>query len=498
MPNSRPLVRTCVVVVAIVVGACSSNAASPSPSPTSNAAGPIASYGAPSSAPLTPTTPSPATPSLAPPTAPPTASQVLLTGSAIEMSSDPVGITPMRGGGVFVEASSNASGSTVLTHFDAKGRSTSGWPVTLSGATACDAPMAVEDGSVRMLCVLRNTTGGQDSGRAFAFDVEGQQLSGWPVEIDDPVVASGLVGDSMRVLASVATDTEDVGATTGSYMLSIDAGGATNKGVVIPESEFCCGSMAVGPTGAAYVVRWSEDSGRSQLTAFDMNGILARFPTTVTGVASGAAFDADGNVWVVTAFPSNGTSRLAMVFDAGAPLPFATAEPQTGQTGGCESTIPAPPVIPRTGPIIVYSEVDEAVFSVGRDLQKTSGWPFTPADPLVIPRPGPESEHEAGYCPGSLAPVVGPDGTVYLSIEEHDSSAGGSLVAVGPNGRVRAGWPVGLKRAGAEFWAVNVGLDGTVYALAYEPGAGDTSTATLLAIAPDSTILYRTTIIAPG
>ena len=114
------------------------------------------------------------------------------------------------------------------------------------------------------------------------------------------------------------------------------------------------------------------------------------------------------------------------------------------------------------------------------------------------PPPGSESEHEAGYCPGPLPPAVGPDGTVYLSLEADNSSVGGSLVAVGPNGRVRAGWPVGLKRAGAEFWKVEVGPDGTVYALAYEPGAGGTSTATLLAIAPDSAILYRTTIIAPG
>jgi hypothetical protein len=187
-----------------------------------------------------------------------------------------------------------------------------------------------------------------------------------------------------------------------------------------------------------------------------------------------------------------------MLFGAGAALPFATADPQTGDTGGCESTIPEPPVIPRTGPIIVYSDVDDRVFSVGRDLQTTSGWPITPPDPLVIPRPGPESEHEAGYCPGPLPPAVGPDGTVYLSLEAHDSSAGGSLVAVGPNGRVRAGWPVGLKRAGAEFWTVDVGPDGTVYTLAFEPEPGGTSTATLLAIAPDSTILYRSTIIAPG
>src|SRR4051794_24745456 len=173
MPIARRLFRSCVVLVAIVVGACSSDTASPSPSPTSGVPSPAASNTAPSSSPLGPSSSSPAKPSLAPASAPPATSQVLVAGSAIELSSDPVGISPTPDGGVFVGVASNATGSTVLTHFDANGRSTPGWPVTLSGATACDDPMPVEDGSVRMLCVLRNKTGGLDSGRAFAFDAKG-------------------------------------------------------------------------------------------------------------------------------------------------------------------------------------------------------------------------------------------------------------------------------------------------------------------------------------
>jgi hypothetical protein len=358
--------------------------------------------------------------------------------------------------------------------------------------------MPVEDGSVRMLCTLRNTTGGEDRGRAFAFDAAGRELPGWPVKIDDTVVTGRLVDDSLRVLVSAATDPEDAGQTTEWFLVSIDARGAVTKGVVMPTSAFCCGPVVLGPDGAAYVVRASDSGDGSQMTAFDMKGILARFPTDVVGVASGAAFDSDGNAWVLSAFAAHRTSRVLLVFDTGsAPLAFAAADPPTGDTGGCESTIPAPPVIPHTGPIILYSDVDDTVFAVDRSRETTRGWPFVLPDPLVHPHPGPESEHEAGYCPGPLPPVVGPDGTVYLSLKAHKSSVGGSLVAVGPDGRVQAGWPVGLKRSGAEFWTVEVGAAGTVYALAYEPADGGTSTATLLAIAPDSTILYRTTIIAP-
>ena len=55
---------------------------------------------------------------------------------------------------------------------------------------------------------------------------------------------------------------------------------------------------------------------------------------------------------------------------------------------------------------------------------------------------------------------------------------------------MRPGWPVELKRAGSEFWSVVVGPDGTAYALAIEPESSPTSSASILAIAPDSTVRY--------
>jgi hypothetical protein len=62
---------------------------------------------------------------------------------------------------------------------------------------------------------------------------------------------------------------------------------------------------------------------------------------------------------------------------------------------------------------------------------------------------------------------------------------------------MRPGWPVELRRPGSAFWSIVVGSDGTAYALAIEPETGDASSATILAIAPDSNVLYRTTIIDP-
>jgi len=62
---------------------------------------------------------------------------------------------------------------------------------------------------------------------------------------------------------------------------------------------------------------------------------------------------------------------------------------------------------------------------------------------------------------------------------------------------MRPGWPVEPKRPGSEFWSVVVGSDGTAYALAIEPETGDASSASILAIAPDSIVLWTTTIIEP-
>ena len=175
------------------------------------------------------------------------------------------------------------------------------------------------------------------------------------------------------------------------------------------------------------------------------------------------------------------------------PLTTATA---SGDTGGCGVSSPLP-VAGTDGTIAAYSEVDAQVYALDRSLAIVPGWPFEPSTALVRARPGFEYEHEAGYCPGPVAPAIGPDGTLYLTLEPRTRTSGGSLVAVGRDGRVRPGWPVQLKRSGAEFWSVVVGSDGIAFAMAIEPESSGASSATILAIAADSTVLWSTTIVEP-
>jgi hypothetical protein len=95
------------------------------------------------------------------------------------------------------------------------------------------------------------------------------------------------------------------------------------------------------------------------------------------------------------------------------------------------------------------------------------------------------------------APAVGTGDVLYLLHPPRAATLGGTIVAIGPDGRVRPGWPVVLERPGAEFRSIVVAPDGTAYALAVEPEAGGRYSATILAIAPDSTVRYSSTIVEP-
>jgi hypothetical protein len=88
-----------------------------------------------------------------------------------------------------------------------------------------------------------------------------------------------------------------------------------------------------------------------------------------------------------------------------------------------------------------------------------------------------------------------PDGQVVVALEATDT--GGALVSVGPDAQVVAGWPVTLNREGAAFWSVVTGETGTTYALAIEPEDGGGFSGTILAIDPDSTVRWATTLAEP-
>ncbi len=482
------------VVVGLLVAACASPTSSV---PIVTPSGPPEPTGALASPPLSPS---------------PASATLPIRGSAREFSTHVVVTAPGPGGGLYVLIPSRAA-PAILALLDSNGRPAAGWPVVLEGAAFCEQLLPVEDGSVRAVCTLDNPDGNMFSPMgAFAFDANGRALAGWPVDLEGSYVTGSVVGDELTLFTHWPLgDVVEAGQPTyEAGIVTVATDGALRSGVRVPMGQTCCGDVwAIGPDGVAYGVVPATPDPSSQapaswITALDLSGVRAGWPVKVDDIASGPAFGPDGRIVLTVASSVQRTSRVLLVDRDGTvvagsstALPIATVDEFTGETGGCVTGSPEEPLVAQDGTIFVYGDVDTAVLSLDPSPGVMPGWPFEPATPLVRARPGFESDHEAGYCPAPVVPAVGPDSTLYLPLQAPDASVGGSLVAVDPDGRVRSGWSVDLKRPGAEFWSVLVGSGGTVFALAIEPEAGDASSPTILAIAPDSTVLHTTTIIEP-
>ena len=425
-------------------------------------------------------------------------------GTAREIG-ERVQLAPGPGGTLFV--SIPAPGGSVLALLDRTGAPSPGWPIVVQHATACDLLLPVEDGTVRIICNetdLPQPDNDPADVRAFAFDSGADVMPGWPVQLQPawPSRCTAVViGDEITILEG------QVAPVTQPWVSTIAADGATRSGTPVPGIEMWCGgTWAVGPDGVAYgsmhEVGDSPAAPKSSvLVAVRFDGARAGFPVKIDGIASGPAFDAAGRIVVtvssfprptsrVVAFDQNGTGVSA----SSAELPLATGV--VAYSDGayeCGAPRPRPPLIAQDGTIFVFSEIDISIFALDPLLEVMGGWPYWPATSLVY-RFSPREELGCG----SLAlPAVGPDSTLYLPLQARDASVGGTIVAIGPDGRVRPGWPVELRRPGAAFWSVVVGSDGTVYALAIEPESDNSSSASILAIAPDSTVRWTTTIIEP-
>ena len=115
----------------------------------------------------------------------------------------------------------------------------------------------------------------------------------------------------------------------------------------------------------------------------------------------------------------------------------------SGDTGGCSILRPRAAAGRADGTTFVYSELDKSIYALDLSLEVKSGWPFEPATPLEVARPGLDIRTRGGLLPDARRPgcrsgrraVSGPQalGTAYV---------GGSLIAVDAKGRVRSGWPV--------------------------------------------------------
>jgi hypothetical protein len=419
-------------------------------------------------------------------------------------SAAPIGerliMAPGLGGSLFVTIP--APDGAVLLHLDRTGAITPGWPLRIAGTTACPVLLAVDDGSIRAVCSSRDVSPREAAeARAFAFDATGAVLAGWPADLgptnqlDEPALYTGrMFGGELWLSVSTKTAYQFVRVTV------VTAGGEVRRGADLALSD-CCDDWVIGPDRVAYGVGRPSDLTTTELdparmTAVDRSGRRPGWPMDLNGIPSAPALHADGRAIVVLGnIESLASQVLTIEADGTVAGPAEILVRTLGPSGRCPPVQATPPIAADDGTTVV-SGLDRTVGAFDASVKPRSGWPFEAQTTLA--RIGFDDPLASQFCPSIAAPAVGPDGTVVLPLAARESSVGGSLVAVGRDGEVRAGWPVELVKPGAAFWSVAVAADGTVYALAVEPEAASTFSATILAIAPDSTILSRTTIIEPG
>lgn len=396
-----------------------------------------------------------------------------------------------------------ATDGTVLGRLDATGVPAPGWPVFLPGSEWCDQLLPVASGSVRLIChrpAAEEGLGGMIA-RVHAFDSNGQRLPGWPLEIEDVVTGRMVQDDLTLIVKPYAGDVSETDTPENVLLAIIDANGSVRTGPEVP-FECCEYSWAIGPEGIGYGMthRDWDTSVKTDVEAFGLEGLRAGWPITIDGNASELAFDGQGRVYAIVGSPDEEPARTIVLDRDGRTLPSGS-NPQaivsTSQWVGAGPGYPGAPIVAPDGTAFIVESIggQTGVLALDPSGQRVPGWPYGSGSGL----------QPTGFCDGQdtgcgwfvAAPAIGANNVLYLLYEAANASTGGSIVAIGRDGRAVDGWPVGLKRVGSMFWSIVVAPSGTAYALAVEPEPNGSYSATILAIAPDSDVLYNVTIVEP-
>ena len=446
------------------------------------------------------------------PMASPTTATLPVRGPADELGRE-VRMAPGPEGDLFV--SLPGSGDTVLVALiDPSGHPRAGWPILLERTSSCGQLLPVADGSVRLLC-----TPAQDNEiplgvvRAFAFDSSGGSLPAWPVDLDrldaGGYFAARVIGDQLTVLAWKSLGDEiPAGQPAGNaWIMTVAPDGTAEAGTPVSYGIDCCiDTWVLGLDAVAYgTVHHFADTqagAGSELVAIGPTGVPAGFPVAIAGSASRPALDDAGLVHLTVGTPGRPPAGTLVFDSAGRTVDVSSGEmdiaPTSELLGGDRiGDIPVAPLVGRDGTTYVIDLSGGATTVAGVDPagRLMPGWPYRSSAGV----------QRIGACPsGTLCqrsswapPAIGPGNTMFLTHEATTDDAGGTIVAVGEDGSVVDGWPVGLKRRGSEIWSIVVGSNGTAYSLAVEPEPNGSHSATILTLAADSTVRYTLTIVEP-
>jgi hypothetical protein len=367
---------------------------------------------------------------------------------------------------------------------------------------------------VRAVCATYQPEGT----RAFAYDAAGRQLAGWPVDLPLGSVYEWWLGGPRLVDGQLYLVIASYNPASARLVrVSADGSVRTSASLPGPGGDEVYEDAAIAPDGTAYLMTYTyaADDHATEITAADLGGLKPGWPIRVGGEASAPSLGPDGRIYLTVGQPGGSSSQvLAFARDGkavtGWPVKLPVAAPSVWSGHGEQP--PAAPVVAPDGS--AYFVTQEGGFPDGPTTAYAidatgvlrAGWPYRSSTGLVWH--GHVSPCATGGGLERSDPAVGPDGSLYLlQLAASRGIGGGSIVAVGTDGVVKTGWPVVLRRAGAEFESVVVGPDGTAFALAIEPEEylppdecgvkTSLDSATILAINPDGTVRYRTTIVSP-
>jgi hypothetical protein len=311
-------------------------------------------------------------------------------------------------------------------------------------------------------------------------------------------MAARMVDDGLRLI--VRPYAGDVPVDENIHMTVIGSSGNVQNGVDIP---FGCCEATIGPDGDGYLSTHRDWSAtdladvKTDLLAIGLDGPRLGWPVTIDGNASELSFDLQGRIYVVVGSPDAAPART-MVFDQDGQIREGGSSDlaivSTNPWDGAGAEYPGSPIVADDGTTFIVSTESgrTTVLALDPGGAPMVGWPYQ--SKLGMEWTGFCGQGETGCGHVRTMPSVDGSNTLYVFQAAATSSTGGRMVAIGSDGRVREGWPIVLRKPGSMFWSMALGSD--VWALAIEPEKHGYS-ATILAIADDSTVLHATTIVEP-
>jgi hypothetical protein len=406
-------------------------------------------------------------------------------------------------------------GASVLALLDASGNPRPGWPIELRGwrcdnpspGTSIWAPSVAADGSVRLVCYAVDEVEGNP--RAFAFDPAGRPLAGWPVELPGTVYAQPrVIGDRLFVVVQeILAQDGATGGYPGTFrVVTVATDGALRTGASheVPDAGMVA-SARLGPDGTAYQVAY-VDPARVEVTAFDLDGTRAGWPVPIATAVmwrSGVAVGPADRVYV-TESRDPATTRLRVFDRDGREVAGGTGQLALGAMSAWGGAGPGQPalVVADDGTAFLLDDPEfslddpdgrTTVYRIDPSGSVAEGWPYR--DSLLVETWDSAAQPCTGCGNWLTLPAVGPGNVLYLARKAPNLKSGGSIIAIGRDGQVLPGWPVTLAGARAGFTSVAVATDGTAYAVAVQPRAGGSYSATVLAISPGGVVRWRSVVV---